>query len=211
MPPVLLANKANDATIHLGADADSAAVQRAVDSSNRGRTKLASLSGALFNHKSEGQGYQDIHHHFISQAKLERHGIKDHKRFPDTSNTRYQSHSYAAAELFTFLPEYLELLEERRDSKQKIGFNHLEENVAKGLADRATLIELAAMAIYGTFVSWPYLRLAHGPGGTIINLLDLVDLHRKLPPYCDRIAANPQLLLRDDDLEFMAVNGEPLF
>ncbi|KAG5649441.1 hypothetical protein H0H81_003868 [Sphagnurus paluster] len=74
----IITNKANDATIHLGTDADSAAVQHTVDSSVWGGMKLASLAGALFNHKSKGQGYQNIHRHFIAKQKLDLHGIIDH-------------------------------------------------------------------------------------------------------------------------------------
>ncbi|RDB18250.1 hypothetical protein Hypma_000601 [Hypsizygus marmoreus] len=208
--PVLLANKANDAVIRLGENADSAAVQRAVDSSTRGGVKLGSLSGALFNHKSEGQGYQDVHRHFMSKRKRELHDIHDHTRFPDTSNTRYQSHSYASAELTKFLDLYVELVEEVWDSKAKVGLNHLEENVAKGLEDPSTVTELAAMALYGCSVSWPYLREARGPGGKIINLLDLGNLHRRLPIFCDRVSANPRLLLDlDGSLELKTIDGKP--
>ena len=196
-PPVLLANKANDAVIRLGEEADSAAVQRAVDSSSRGGVKLASLAGALFNHKSEEQGYQDVHRMFMTKHKKEIHGITWDKKFPDTSNTRYQSHSYAAAELLTFLDLYINLLEVSRDSKKKAGFNHLEENVAKGLEDASTLAEMAAMALYGNAVSWPYLNQVRGAGGTVVNLLDpsIIALHRRLPEFCSYIAANPRLLL----------------
>ncbi|KAG5649442.1 hypothetical protein H0H81_003869, partial [Sphagnurus paluster] len=32
----------------------------------------------------------------------------------------------------------------------------------------------------------------------MVNLLDLGDLHHKLPQFCDSIAANPQILLDDN-------------
>ncbi|CAA7269364.1 unnamed protein product [Cyclocybe aegerita] len=179
-PPVLLANKANDAVIQLGQEADSAAIQHAVDSSTRGGVKLASLAGSLFNHKSEEQGYQDVHRMFISDRKLEVHGLKTFRKFPDTSNTRYQSHSYAAAELITFLDLYIELVEDAHDAKKKAEFNHLEKNIAKGLEDPSMLAELAAMVLYGVSVSWPYLQSVRGGDGTVKNLLDpsLISLHR---------------------------------
>ena len=213
-PPVLLANKANDAVIRLGEEADSAAVQRAVDSSSRGGVKLASLAGALFNHKSEEQGYQDVHRMFMMKHKKEIHGITRNKKFPDTSNTRYQSHSYAAAELLTFLDLYVNLLEVSRDSKKQAGFNHLEENVAKGLEDASTLAEMAAMALYGNAVSWPYLNLVRGAGGRVVNLLDpsIIALHRRLPGFCGYIAANPRLLLDtivDGDFLKITLDGKP--
>ncbi|GBE90032.1 hypothetical protein SCP_1800540 [Sparassis crispa] len=57
--PVLLANKANDAVIKLGQNADSAAVQRAMDSSAHGGVKLTAFAGALFRHKNDDTGDQD--------------------------------------------------------------------------------------------------------------------------------------------------------
>jgi hypothetical protein len=213
-PPVLLANKANDAVIRLGEEADSAAVQRAVDSSSRGGVKLASLAGALFNHKTEESGYQDVHRMFIAKQKREIHGIRTNKKFPDTSNTRYQSHSYAAAELVTFLDSYVSLLEVSRDSKKQAGYNHLEQNVAKGLEDASTLAEMAVMALYGNAVSWPYLSQVRGADGTVVNLLDpaIIALHQRLPEFCDHIAANPRLLIdaiSGDDFSKITLDGKP--
>ena len=213
-PPVLLANKANAATIRLGADADSAAVQHAVDSSSCGGLKAASLAGALFNHSDDKKGYQDIHRNFMTVHKQDIHGIKDYARFPDTSNTRYQSHTYAAAELITFLDLYIGLLENVRDSKVKSAtFNHVEENVHKALQDSPTIAELAAMSLYGMSVSWPYLCTVRGDGSKVRNLLepDIVDLHRRLPGFCDSIAANPSLLLQTDiqDYSQITLDGNP--
>jgi len=213
-PPVLLANKANAATIQLGANADSAAVQRAVDSSSRRGLKASSLAGALFNHSDDKKGYQDIHHNFMMIHKQRIHGIKDHSRFPDTSNTRYQSHTYAAAELITFLDLYIGLLEDVRDSKVKSAtFNHVEENVHKALQDPPTVAELAAMTLYGMSISWPYLRTVRGDGSKVKNLLesDLIDLHRQLPGFCDSIASDPSLLLQTNiqDYSQITLDGEP--
>ncbi|KAF8160043.1 hypothetical protein B0H34DRAFT_629894, partial [Crassisporium funariophilum] len=213
-PPVLLANKANDAVIRLGEETDSAAVQRAVDSSSRGGVKLVSLAGALFNHKSEEQGYQDIHRMFMAKHKKEIHGITTDKKYPDSSNTRYQSHSYGSAELITFLDLYNELLEVSWDSKKQAGFNHLEQNVAKGLEDASTLTEMAAMSLYGVAVSWPYLNIVRGAGGKVVNLLDpdIIDLHRRLPGFCDCIAENPRMLLdavANGNFSKTTLDGEP--
>ena len=212
--PVLLANKANSATIRLGSDADSAAVQNAVESSTRGGVKAASLAGAIFNHSDDKKGYQDFHRTFMSINKKEIHGLNDYSRFPDTSNTRYQSHTYAAAELITFLDLYTDLLEHARDAKVKPGFNHMEENLEKALQDPATITELAAITLYGICVSWPYLCVVRGQGtGSVRNLLDqeLVDLHRRLPAFCDSIAANPELLLQESVADFSKVtlDGKP--
>ncbi|KAF8156818.1 hypothetical protein B0H34DRAFT_617022, partial [Crassisporium funariophilum] len=213
--PVLLANKANDAAIRLSDNPDGATVQNAIATSGRGAVKLASLAGALFHHKSDDQGYQEFHRIFMSEKKHELHGIKTYTRFPDTSNTRYQSHSYAARELVVYLDLYRELLEVARDAKQKAAYNHLEQNVAKGLNDTSTIAELCAHALYGNAVSWLYLEIVRGKGTTIRNLLDNdpIELHRKLPVFCEHIAANPRLLLDPDklfpDFSTRTLNGRP--
>ncbi|KAJ8453589.1 hypothetical protein ONZ45_g19654 [Pleurotus djamor] len=207
-PPVLLANKANDATIRLGQDADTAAIQNAIESSSRGGVKLASLAGSLFNNKIEGKGYQDIHNNFMREKKQARFVQGKEKKFPDTSNVRYQSHSYAAAELVTFHDLYLVLIELVGDSKHKPGLNHVESNVLKGLKCAATVTELVALALYGVSVSWPYLRAVRGEPGSLINLLDLVDLHRKIPLFCEQLAADPlSILSSDTDLTLRTLDG----
>lgn len=213
--PVLLANKANSATIELGQNpADSDAVRQAVDASSFGGVKLASLAGALFRHKNDITGYQEIHRYFMEKRKEEDYGIKTCTRFPDTSNTRYQSHSYAVAELMTFQALYIELMQEVIDGKTKSGEeNHMEKNVLKGLQCRRTQAEMAAIALYGVSVSWPYLSIARGSGnqgpGTVLNLLDTTDLHRRIVPFCRHIANNPRILLDpDSDLSMITLDGQ---
>ncbi|KAL6299850.1 hypothetical protein BKA93DRAFT_741608 [Sparassis latifolia] len=208
-PPTLLANKANDAVIRLGENANSAVVQHAVESSSRGGVKLTSLAGALFRHKNDETGYQDRHCLFMTQHKKDFHDETMSKQFPDTSNTHYQSHSYAACEIVTYYPLYIELME-ICDGKSKPGVNHLESNVAKGLDDPSTIAELVAMALYGVSVSWPYLHQARGNGEALINLLDLTDLHQKIPTFCEHIAAQPDLLLKaNSSLDEVTLDGKP--
>lgn len=79
--PILLANKDNDATIQLTeiVNASALAVQRALESSSRGGVKAANLAGAIFNHKDDKKGQQDIHRLFFMQHKG---GAM--KKFPDT-------------------------------------------------------------------------------------------------------------------------------
>lgn len=210
-PPVLLANKANTAVIELGEDADSAAVQNAIEGSSRGGVKLTSLAGALFNNKFEGKGYQDIHNIFMREKKMELHDVSREEKFPDTSNVRYQSHSYAAATLVTYLSLYEELIAQVCDSKQKPGLNHVEKNVSKGLKCAGTITELIAMALYGVCVSWPYLRIVRGTSGQLINLLDLSEVHLKLPSFCEQIAENPLCILDDTKpLADITLDGLPV-
>ncbi|KZT28911.1 hypothetical protein NEOLEDRAFT_1057567, partial [Neolentinus lepideus HHB14362 ss-1] len=181
-PPVLLANKANDAVIQLSNDADSAA----------------------------DTDHQDWHWHFMAERKKELYGDTTVKCFPDTSNTRYQSHSYAATETITYHPLYVKHIDEICDGKVKPGENHLESNVKKGLECPSTLAELGAMSLYGVSVSWPYLREVQGDGAKLINLLDLTDLHCKLPIFCDHITVNPSLLLGPDSpLDQITIDRRP--
>ncbi|GBE90031.1 hypothetical protein SCP_1800530 [Sparassis crispa] len=146
----------------------------------------------------------------MALRKKELHDENTNRRFPDTSNTRYQAYSYGACELVVYHHLYVELMEEICDSKAKPGVNHLESNVAKGLQDASTLAELAAMALYGVSVLWPYLSQARGDGSKIVNLLDLTELHRKLPTFCNHIALHPTLLLDSNaPLDEVTLNGKP--
>jgi hypothetical protein len=66
----------------------------------------------IFNHKDDKKGQQDSFHIFF-----ERH-LGYTIKFPDTSNTRFQSHCMAAATLILFLPYFLEFLLLVRDKKE---------------------------------------------------------------------------------------------
>ncbi|KAF9528451.1 hypothetical protein CPB83DRAFT_766593 [Crepidotus variabilis] len=213
-PPILLANKANASTIRLG-DPDSAAVRAAETSSTRGGVKATMLAGALFNHSDDKKGYQDLHRRFMALNKLLLYDIVDNSRFADTSNTRFQSNTYGSAELITHLPLYHELMEEVTDGKVKPGFNHLESNLYKALHDIPTLTELAAITLYGVAISWPYLRTVRGDGTDAVrNILDddLIELHRKIPAFCESIAENPNQLLQEPsstNFSMVTLDGRP--
>ena len=103
-----------------------------------------------------------------------------------------------------------------RDSKDTALFNHLEAILHAVLHDAATVAELAAMALYGILVSWPYLRIIRGEDGkTIRNMLDpeLITLHQRLPEFCRSIAANPAQLLFSGagplDFSKLTLDGKP--
>lgn len=100
---------------------DSSAVER------RGCIKYVILVDALFNHKDEIQGYQDDRRMFMATEKLSFHGIADSAKFSDTSNTRCQSHSYAAVEFIRFVDLYYLLLDQGRDVDVKPGFTSRKE------------------------------------------------------------------------------------
>ncbi|KAE9382581.1 hypothetical protein BT96DRAFT_952080 [Gymnopus androsaceus JB14] len=174
---------------------------------------------ALFQRKDGEMGYQERHRMFMEACKHECYDIpkKDSgKKFPDVSNTHYQSHSYAATELLVFCDDYQELVEEICDGKTKQGPNHLEGNVLKGLQDPDTLAELATMALEGVNVSWPYMGLIHSPpkGQKFVNTLSpkMVKLHcNKIIPFCENFALHPEKILDPaTPLTKLTLDGEPL-
>jgi len=94
-PPVALINK-----FKAEARSDGKVCQ-----SDRGGVKLTNLVGALVRHKDPGSGQQDRFRTFCRNA------IGVEVCFPDTSNTRYQCHAYAAAEILCHRKLYLDFLE----------------------------------------------------------------------------------------------------
>ncbi|RPD58133.1 hypothetical protein L226DRAFT_467446 [Lentinus tigrinus ALCF2SS1-7] len=187
-PPILLMNRDNEAAAEGGS---SEAHDRAVEVSEGGGVKLASLAGALFKHKDDKKGQQDSYRIFFEAL-----GIS--VRFPDTSNTRYQSHCEAAAELLVHLELYIEFLEFMRDKKTKRTFNHMEQNIYNALRDDSTLTDLCVLTLYAQAISHPYLREVRGPTAASSNHLDLGPLHDRLLLHIQSIIDNPSLLLAPD-------------
>jgi hypothetical protein len=151
--PMLLANCDNAAVLQQAGNLDdpTPAEQRAIDSSKCGGVKLASLAGSLFNNKDDKAGQQDTYQHFFESRN------QKVPRFPDTSNTRYQSHCAAAAELIRWHDLYLEYLPWIRDAKEYPRFTNLEQNVYEGLQDTPTQTELAILVLYAQAISHPYM------------------------------------------------------
>ncbi|TFK77818.1 hypothetical protein K466DRAFT_607657, partial [Polyporus arcularius HHB13444] len=166
-PPILLANKDNASTLQdvdletlstaslLLTDTLSPAEMRALESSTRGGVKLCSLAGAIFNNKDDKKGQHDTYVYYFEHYLKRRCA-----RFPDTSNTRYQSYCDAAAELLINREHYIRFLELVRDHKVQPGFTNIEQNVYNGLQDPSTLSELAILAVYAQAVTHPYMRTA---------------------------------------------------
>ncbi|KAH9853437.1 hypothetical protein C2E23DRAFT_104115 [Lenzites betulinus] len=198
VPPILLANKENASALR-GVDIEtimaassllstedlSPAELQALESSTRGGVKLTSLAGALFNHKDDKKGHHDTYSYYFREV------VGQPLRFPDTSNTRYGSHCAAAAELLVHREHYLRFLEVVRDRKERTGFNHMEENVFRGLQDVPTLTELAVLALYGQAVTYPYLRTAR----RFQNGLKLGPFHDQLKSHIEKLIETPDLLL----------------
>ncbi|KAJ6565328.1 hypothetical protein DFH09DRAFT_1315104 [Mycena vulgaris] len=191
-PPILLANKDNAATIALGADADSEAVERAVKASQRGGYKLVSICGGLFRHKDDKKGHQDLHRHFFSQVKFDITGEHSTVKFPDTFNCRYGSHLAGAAELVSYRSAYIRFLYIVADSKKTPGLNHSEQNALNGILDDVTMTECCAMTLYKNAVPDGYNEAAHKAG---VNHIDFGPLHRQVIAHIEKLIENPSLLL----------------
>lgn len=189
--PLLLANKDNAAVLEQAEDADdyTAIEQRAYDNSSGGGVKLTNLAGMVFNNKSDKIGQHDVHQQFFSFR-----GIRKN-RFPDTNNTRFQSHSLAAAELLTTLALYVEFMEWIKDGKDKPEFTNIEKNIYYGLQDVPTQTELAVLTLYAQAISHPYMRSVRGPGTEQVNMLNLGPLHLKVQQHMEAVISHPKILL----------------
>ncbi|THH13279.1 hypothetical protein EW146_g6916 [Bondarzewia mesenterica] len=187
-PPLLLLNRDNRAAMSSG---DSATKTRIEAVSERGAVKTTSLAGTIFRHKDDKKGQQDNFRVFFEQT------FGFIVTFPDTSNTRYGSHLLAALVLLIHLIFFIQFLEIVRDSKEKVGFNNLENNLYMALHDVSTLTELAVLVLYFLSVSAPYVAFVRGKDGQehSLNALDLGPFHAKVIAHCEAIIINPELLL----------------
>ena len=189
--PIRLANRDNAAVLSgmiETVDSTTPAEKRAMDVTACGGVKAASIAGAIFNNKDDKKGYQDAHKRYFEPI------TGKWKKFPDTSNTRYQSYSEAAAELITYRKEYIDLLTTMRLCKIKKVFNHMEANLFAALHDIPTLTELAVLVLYAQAVSHPYMRKVRGPGTEQINMLNMGPLHDEVKVHVQTIIDNPNIL-----------------
>lgn len=190
--PVLLMNRDNEDAARAGG----AAGKKAAEKSRGGAIKLTGLAGALFRHKDDKKGQQNAFRYYFEDA------IGELFTFPDTSNTRFGSNGDAASVLVTYLPLMCDFLEQIRDKKISGKWNHLEQNVYKGLQDTDTLTELCILSLYSQAISHPYMREVRGPDHP--NHLTLGPLHDRVREHIERIIADPDLLLGP---EAMHVSG----
>jgi hypothetical protein len=183
--PMLLMNKDNAAAAAIGNDA---AKKRAEEMSSAGAVKLLALLGALLNHKDDKKGQQD------STIIFFEYELGFTVRFPDTSNTRYQSYSDGAAETIVHLPIYIQFLEFVRNKKETRTWTNMERNIWTALHDIPTITELCVLTLYGQAVTHPYMRKVRGSQREHSNLLDLGPLHEKVKDHCRLLIRNPELL-----------------
>ncbi|KAL1750185.1 hypothetical protein FB107DRAFT_224313, partial [Schizophyllum commune] len=185
--PIKLYNRDNAAAAK-SAKGTSAA-KRAEERTKGGAIKLVSLAGAIFRHKDRKRGHQDTLRFFFD-AEL---GFVI--AFPDTSNTRFQSHADACAVVLTYLDLLIQFLEYVRDNKASERLNHMEQNVIDALRCRNTIREVVLIVLYAQAISVPYMREIRGPFRSYDSVLDQAPLHRKVIAHLEKIAAHPELLI----------------
>ncbi|KIJ29200.1 hypothetical protein M422DRAFT_188816 [Sphaerobolus stellatus SS14] len=169
-----------------------------------GAVKATSLAGAVFNHKDDKKGEQDS----LRCAFEAEFGFS--LNFPDTSNTRYQSHCQAAAELLAHLDFYQDYFNIMKDRKEFRTLNHMEKNLQLALQDLPTISELCVLALFLLSISHPYMRTVRGEGFENLNVLDMGPTHKRVEAHMEKILANPMILLASDaNFEEATLNGKP--
>ncbi|TRM63419.1 hypothetical protein BD626DRAFT_621753 [Schizophyllum amplum] len=199
--PIKLYNRDNHATVQTAQG--TTAAQRAEDRTKGGAVKLVSLAGAIFRHKDRKRGQQDTLRFFFD-AEL---GFTIN--FPDTSNTRFQSHADACTVLITYLDLLIKFLEYVRDNKGTGKLNHMEQNVLDGFRCRRTMREVVLVVLYAQAISAPYMREIRGPFRSFDSVLEQGPLHAKVIAHLEKIAADPGLLVNDRvEFETASLDGK---
>jgi hypothetical protein len=205
-PPILLANRDNAAVlkeVEPGDDVVTPAQERAFEMTDRGGIKATQLAGAIFNHKNDKVG-----HHNVFRWWWEKN-VGSQFTFPDTSNTRFQSHCNAAAALLLHLPQFIKFLEYIRDVKQSGTFNHMEQNLWNALHCTATKTEMAVLALYAQAITHPYMKVVCATGEKQENMLNLGPFHQKVQNHMQRIIGDPKFLLgRNASYEMGSLDGK---
>ncbi|KAJ6601899.1 hypothetical protein DFH09DRAFT_1069447 [Mycena vulgaris] len=172
--------------------------------SEGGGVKLTSLAGMLFPHKNKKKGEGALFHIWFENA------LGYDITFPDTSNTRYQSHCGATGVLLLHRDLLLRYLEHMRDRKGNRHFTNVEKNVYDGLQDARTETELAVLPAYGQSLSRQYISQARGKDCEEKSLLALGPLHEQVKAVCRAVVADPDVILGSDALWVTAsMDGTP--
>ncbi|THU91295.1 hypothetical protein K435DRAFT_583338, partial [Dendrothele bispora CBS 962.96] len=187
-PPARMYNWDNAAASTLAPG--TAALKRAEEKSKGGAIKVSDLAGAVFRHKDRKRGQQDTLRFYFDRL------LGFTIEFPDTNNTRFQSHAEAAAVIITYLQYFLEFLRLVEDNKNSRSLNHMERNVLRGLECRQTLHEFAVITLYHQCISVPYMREIRGPiGSTEQNALCLGPFHERLKTHLRLLIDEPELIV----------------
>jgi len=172
--------------------------------SERGGIKVTNLISALVKNKDPKKGQQDRFRTF-SRINV---GYEVH--FPDTSNTRYQSHTNAAVEIVRHPNLYLDFLTFLENTKTSTPgqLNHMEENIRRGLLDKPTLMEIIVLALYGEAFSTPFARFLCSSEDK--NSLDLGPDYDRFKQYHQNVIDHPDLLIGPKiDSTAGALDGQP--
>ena len=190
--PVLLANRDNKAVLE-GYNPESEMVtpaeDRALSMTSCGGVKTTKLAGDILNNRDDKKGYHDDFCWWWSK------NVGKSFTFPDTSNTRFQSHCEAATAILIHLPHFIEFLQYIKGKKATKRFSNMEQNLWNALHCTATKTELAVLALYAQAVTHPYMRVVHAPEAMQINMLDLGPLHHKVYRHIMHIVQDPNFLL----------------
>ncbi|KAJ7732317.1 hypothetical protein B0H16DRAFT_1328808 [Mycena metata] len=188
--PLKMFNRDNAAAATLGAGTDAAT--RAEDRTVGGAIKVSGLAGAIFRHKDRKRGQQDTLRYFWDYET----GVNI--CFPDTSNTRFQSHAAACEIIVVHMELLLQFLVYVRENKNSRSLNHMELNVERGLSCWYTRHEFVVIALLNQNVDVPYMLEIRGPLRAEDNLLRLGPFHKKVRAHLEKIAANPKLITGSD-------------
>ncbi|KAJ3852630.1 hypothetical protein EV368DRAFT_64750 [Lentinula lateritia] len=169
-PPILLPNRDNAAAIRKAAE-------------------RATARSVIFRHKDRKRGQQDTLQFYFDQK------LGFNLAFPDTSNTRFQSHAEACALIITHMDLFIEFLTYVQHNKGSGKLNHMEQNVLDGLNDPATRQEFCVITLYWLAISVPYMREIRGPQAKENNVLKLGDLHHCVIEHIDVLIREPERLL----------------
>ncbi|KAJ7094953.1 hypothetical protein C8R44DRAFT_951203, partial [Mycena epipterygia] len=184
--PLKMYNRDNGAAITLGEG--TAAATRAEERTTGGAIKVARLAGAIFRHKDRKRGQQDTLRYFWD------HETGFNICFPDTSNTRFQSHAAACEIIVVNMELILQFLVYVKENKISRSLNNMELNVEKGLNCRWTRHEFVVIALANQNWDVPYMEEIRGPLHTEDNLLKLGDLHRRYKSHLEKVINDPKLI-----------------
>ncbi|KAJ7787218.1 hypothetical protein B0H14DRAFT_3505801 [Mycena olivaceomarginata] len=213
--PVLLANKDNDqqqggssSNQKLAEDTggeSTAAVWCALKVSEHNGVKFISLFGALVSHKDDKKGLHDIYENYFRPT------IGAGFRFPDVSNTRYQSHGHGGDCIITYLKEHRDFMDFIKDNKQKRMLNHLEQNIIKGIHCPQMISQMVALVLFCMAVMHLYALHIRGPGTENLNMLDLSPYHSSMKEHMKKLIADPTPFFSPstDSYKIATLDGQP--
>ncbi|KIY63712.1 hypothetical protein CYLTODRAFT_381837 [Cylindrobasidium torrendii FP15055 ss-10] len=187
-PPVLLANKDNDAAIEFAraSGESSEASRRAEKESKRGAGKFIQLAGSYFRNKDDKKGAHDDHRDFFYVH------VGENTQFPDIANSRYHTICLGCVRVFKFLDQYRLFMAQQRDRKGAANFSHMEQNVNKSLYDTPTIEEAVCYGMYYMLITGSYAIAMRG-GGTsnALNMLEQGPFHENVLNHVRRLITNP--------------------